>query len=151
MAQSLCKNYLHVIFHIKTTSPSIQENHLVSIHAYIGQRVNAAGCQIIRVGGVSDHVHILLLLSKTETIAHLIEDVKRKSSRWIKTIDKRYRRFSWQGGYAAFSVSESVVPKTLNYVSSQKEHHKKMTFQEEYLKFLKLYKVEYDERYVFVD
>ena len=151
MSQSLCKIYLHVVFHIKTTSPSIREEHQERFHGYIGYLVNAAGCQVLHVGGVSDHIHLLCLLSRNETVSHLMEDVKRKSSRWIKTIDKRYRHFSWQGGYAAFSVSESVVPKTLAYVSNQKEHHKKMTFHEEYLIFLKLYNIEYDEKFVFSD
>lgn len=151
MSQSLCKISIHVVFHIKTTSPSIHNEHLEPLHKYLGEMVNATGCQVLRVGGVADHVHILCLLSKTETVAHLVEEVKRNSSRWIKTLDKRYRKFSWQGGYAAFSVSESVIPKTLDYVGNQREHHKKLTFHEEYLKFLELYKIEYDKKYVFTD
>ena len=151
MSQSLCKIYLHVIFHIKTTSPTIQEDHWERLHSYIGQLVNTTGSQVICVGGVSDHVHLLCTLSRSETVSHLVEEVKRNSSRWIKTIHKRYRHFSWQGGYAAFSVSESVVPKLIAYVCGQKEHHKKRTFHEEYLEFLKLYHIEYNERYVFVD
>ena len=103
------------------------------------------------VGGVSDHVHIVCQLSKNETIAHLLEEVKRNSRRWIKTIDNGYRLFAWQGGYAAFSISESVLSKTMDYVRKQKKHHIKKSFQEEYLNFLKLYKVEYDEKYVFSD
>ena len=101
MPQSLCKIYLHVIFHIKTTSPTIQEEHLERLHSYIGQLVNSTGCQVIRTGGVSDHVHILCLLSRNETVVHLVEEVKRNSSRWIKTLGDYYRMFEWQGGYAA--------------------------------------------------
>ena len=149
MPQSLCKIYLHVIFHIKTTSPAIQEEHLERLHSYIGQLVNSTGCQVIRTGGVSDHVHILCLLSRNETVAHLVEEVKRNSSRWIKTLGDYYRMFEWQGGYAAFSVSESVLQKTLDYVNNQKQHHKQTSFHDEYLRFLKLYHVQYDERYVF--
>lgn len=151
MSQSLCKIYLHIVFHIKTTSPPIKEEHLERLHSYIGQLINITGCQTIQVGGVSDHVHLLCQLSKTETVAHLVEEVKRNSSRWIKTIDDEYQHFSWQGGYGAFSVSESVLPKTLDYVKNQKAHHTKTTFQDEYLNFLRLYKVEYDERFVFSD
>lgn len=73
------------------------------------------------------------------------------SQSWIKTIDDRYRHFAWQGGFAAFSISESVLPKTINYVKNQKAHHAKSSFRKEYLDFLKHYKVEYDERYVFSD
>ena len=151
MSQSLCKIYLHIIFHIKTTSPPIKEEHLERLHSYIGQLVNTTGCQTMLVGGVSDHVHLVCQLSKNENVAHLVEEIKRNSSRWIKTIDNGYQRFAWQGGYAAFSISESVLPKTMDYVRNQKTHHTKVSFRDEYLHFLKLYKVEYDERYVFTD
>jgi len=151
MSQSLCKIYLHIIFHVKTTSPQIADRHLERMHNYIGQLVNTTGCQIVRVGGIEDHVHIVCLLSRNESVAHLVEEVKRNSSRWIKTIDARYEKFAWQGGYAVFSVSQSVVDKTVAYVNNQREHHKKVSFHDEYLSFLKLYHVEYDERYVFTD
>ncbi|MBR1549200.1 MAG: transposase [Bacteroidales bacterium] len=151
MAQSLCKIYLHIIFHVKTTSPQIADEHLDRLHSYIGQLVNTTGCQVIRVGGIGDHVHILCMLSRNENVAHLVEEVKRNSSRWIKTIDARYEKFAWQGGYAVFSVSQSVVDKTIEYVGNQREHHKKQSFRDEYLAFLKSYNVDYDERYVFSD
>ena len=151
MSQSLCKIYLHIIFHVKTTSPNIADEHLERVHSYIGQLVNSTGCQVIRVGGINDHVHIVCLLSRNENVAHLVEEVKRNSSRWIKTIDARYEQFAWQGGYAVFSVSQSVVDKTVAYVSNQSEHHKRVSFRDEYIQFLKLYNIEYDERYVFVD
>ena len=121
------------------------------MHAYIGQLVNKTGCINLWVGGIEDHVHILCLLSRDETISHLVEEVKRNSSRWIKTIDDKYKHFAWQGGYAAFSVSQSVVDNTLAYVKNQREHHRKQTFHEEYIAFLKLYNIEYNERYVFSD
>jgi len=151
MTQSLCKIYLHIIFHVKTTSPNIADEHLERVHSYIGQLVNSTGCQVIRVGGINDHVHIVCLLSRNENVAHLVEEMKRNSSRWIKTIDSRYEQFAWQGGYAVFSVSQSVVDKTVAYVSNQSEHHKRVSFRDEYIQFLKLYNIEYDERYVFVD
>ncbi len=151
MSQSLCKIYLHVIFHVKTTSVRIKGEDLEHIHAYIGQLVNETGCQSIRVGGVENHIHALLLLSREETISHLVEEMKRKSSRWIKTLSPHYATFAWQGGYAAYSVSQSVVDKTLAYIKNQREHHKKRSFQEEYIEFLKLYNIEYDERFVFRD
>ena len=151
MPQSLCKIYLHIIFHVKTNSPQIDDEHIDRVHSYIGQLVNSTGCQVIRVGGFADHVHIVCLLSRNENVAHLVEEVKRNSSRWIKTLDGRYKCFAWQGGYAAFSVSQSVVDKTITYVSTQAEHHKRVSFHDEYIQFLKLYNVEYDERYVFAD
>ena len=151
MPQSLSKIYLHIVFHIKTTSPQIDEAHLERVHSYIGQLVNSTGCSVIRVGGIGDHVHVLCLLSRNETVSHLVEEIKRNSSRWIKTLGQEYECFAWQGGYAVFSVSESLINKTIEYVINQKEHHKKLSFKEEYIQFLKLYNIDYDERYVFED
>ena len=151
MAQSLSKIYIHLIFHIKTSSPLFREEDLERVHEYIGQLVNTTGCSVIQTGGIGDHVHILFLLSKNENISHVVEEVKRNSSRWIKTISPHYEKFGWQGGYGAFSVSQSVVEKTLEYIKNQKRHHAKHSFRDEYIGFLKLYRISYDERYVFTD
>ena len=151
MPQSLCKVYLHIVFHIKTTSPTIAQQHLDRLHSYIGQIINTTGCQTIRVGGIADHIHALCQLSRNENIAHLVEEMKRNSSRWIKTLSPEYEHFAWQGGYAAFSVSQSMLDKTRNYIENQESHHKKMNFRDEYIQFLKLYNIEYDEDYVFRD
>ena len=145
MAQSLSKIYIHLIFHIKTISSPIRESDLDRIHSYIGQLVNATGCKVIQVGGMCDHVHILFLLSKDVAISHVVEEVKRNSSRWMKTIEPYYSTFAWQNGYGVFSVSQSVVGKTLEYVKNQGIHHKKMSFQDEYQKFLESYGVEYNK------
>ena len=121
------------------------------MHAYIGQLVNDAHCFNIWVGGIGDHVHVLCLLGRENTVSQLVEEMKRNSSRWVKSISPHYAKFAWQGGYAAFSVSQSVVDKTIEYVKNQAEHHKKMSFADEYRQFLKLYNIAYDERYVFAD
>ena len=152
MAQSLSKIYIHLIFHIKTTSPKIRENDLERLHNYIGKLVKTTGCAEIKAGGVGDHVHVLFILSKDVTISQIVEEIKRNSSRWIKDLDPGYYHFfAWQGGYAAYSISQSVVDKTLQYIDNQKEHHTKHSFAEEYRAFLKLYNVEYNEKFVFRD
>ena len=151
MSQSLCKIYLHIVFHIKTTSPIVQSEHIPRLHQYIGKLVNTAGCHVVCVGGTENHIHALVLLTSTVTVSHLVEEMKRNSSRWIKTLTPRYGKFEWQGGYAAFSVSQSMVEKTINYIRHQEEHHKKLSFQDEYLAFLKLYNIDFDERYVLSD
>ena len=151
MAQSLCKIYVHLIFHIKTTSPQIRSVDLDRVHSYIGQLVNSTGCMEIRTGGVGDHVHVLFLLSKDVPVSRVVEEVKRNSSRWIKSIDSYYQMFAWQSGYAAFSVSQSVVDKTLQYIKQQQIHHKKCSFAEEYTEFLQLYQVKYNEKYLLND
>ena len=152
MAQSLSKIYIHLIFHIKSTSPQIRENDLERLHSYIGKLVKTAGCTEIKAGGIGDHVHVLFILSKDVTISEIVEEIKRNSSRWIKDLDPGYYHFfAWQGGYAAYSISQSVVDKTLQYIDNQKEHHTKHSFAEEYRAFLELYNVEYNEKFVFRD
>ena len=132
MAQSLSKIYLHVVFHIKYNSPEIRKGDLERVHSYIGGIVNAIGCYTLRVGGVENHVHVLCMLSRTENPSHLVEELKRKSSRWIKTLDPYYERFAWQGGYGVFSVSQSVVKTTMNYIENQQTHHARKKFEQEY-------------------
>ena len=151
MAQSLSKIYIHLVFHIETSSPTIHHCDMKRIHAYIGQLINITGCHILKVGGTDNHIHILFLLSKDTCISHVVEEVKRNSSRWIKTINPHYNNFAWQHGYAAFSVGQSVVEKTIRYIEKQQEHHAKRSFKDEYIAFLKLYDVAYDENYVFSD
>lgn len=105
-------------------------------------------CLPVKIGGYSDHVHILCMLSKKIALMKLLEEVKSHSSKWIKTKDERLRNFYWQDGYGAFSVNPSQADVVSRYIENQKVHHSKKTFQNEYRIFLKKYKVEYDERYV---
>lgn len=105
----------------------------------------------IKINGVQDHVHVLCILSKNISIAKLVEEIKRHSSRWIKTLDIYYKDFSWQSGYAGFSVSPSKIRKTKNYIAKQEIHHKKLSFKEEYIMFLKEYNIEYSEEYLWSD
>ena len=151
MAQSLGKIYLHIIFHIKTTSCPILTEHIDRAHQYIGGLVNATGCQVLCVGGTENHVHALIMFSRTETVAHVVEEMKRNSSRWIKTLSPTYANFAWQGGYGVFSVSQSQVETVVRYIKNQAEHHKKQSFHDEYLQFLDSYQIQYDEQYVFSD
>ena len=141
MSQSLCKIYLHIIFHVKTSSPIIDYEHLERLHNYIGGLVNTTGCQVLCVGGTENHIHALIMFSKTETVAHVVEEMKRNSSRWIKTVSPKYEEFAWQGGYAAFSVSQSQVETVMAYIRNQVEHHKKQSVKDEYLDFLRFYKI----------
>lgn len=151
MAQSLSKLFVHIIFHIKNTSVPIRQQEADELYAYIGSIIKDRESIPLIINGVDDHIHILCVLSKNMTLADLLEDVKKYSSSWIKTKDNYYKTFAWQGGYAGFSVSPSLCDKTKQYIKKQKERHKKMTFQEEYLLFLKEYEIEYDERYLWRD
>jgi REP element-mobilizing transposase RayT len=151
MAQSLSKLFVHIIFHTKNSYVLIRNEDKARLYAYIGSVINDRGSIPILINGIKDHVHILCVMSKNISLAQLTEEIKRHSSRWIKTLDSYYSNFAWQGGYAGFSVSLSLVEKTKKYIENQEEHHKKKTFKEELILFLQEYKVEYDERYLFTD
>ncbi len=105
-------------------------------------------CQVIKIGGHTDHVHMLCLLSKKVALVNLLEDLKSYSSKWVKTQGAGLENFYWQRGYGAFSVDPSEVETLIQYISNQHVHHAKQTFQEEYRSFLEKYCVEYDEGYV---
>jgi REP element-mobilizing transposase RayT len=118
------------------------------LHAYLGGTVKELGCPVLIVGGVADHVHILCMLSKNISIAKIIGDIKRSSSKWIKTKSNLLSKFAWQNGYGVFSVGQSELDRVKAYIDNQEEHHSKKSFQEELRAFFKKYKVDFDERYV---
>jgi len=148
MPQSLSKVYVHITFSTKKRYPFIDEDIEQELWAYLGGICKALECNPIRVGGCSDHVHICCLLSRKITQMKLLEEVKKESSKWIKTKGEQYENFYWQDGYGIFSVNPYELEKVTNYIDNQKEHHKKWAFQEELVAFLKKYNVEYDERYL---
>ena len=148
MAQSLSKLYVHIVFHIKNNSCTIRKQEEKELYAYMGRIIKDNESIPISINGVANHVHILCIMSKNIALAKLVEEIKRHSSRWIKTKDFYYIEFAWQGGYGGFSVSPSLHNKTKYYIENQKEHHKKMTFKEEHILFLKEYGIEYNEKYL---
>jgi len=148
MGQSLAKNYLHIVFSTKHRQKLIHPPIEEELHAYLGGISKNLECIPIKIGGHSDHVHVLCLLSKKITLIKFVEELKSSSSKWLKTKDKSLEKFYWQDGYGAFSVSPSDVETLIKYIENQKEHHREITFQEEYKIFLREYKVEYDERFI---
>ncbi|MCP9769240.1 IS200/IS605 family transposase [Lacihabitans sp. LS3-19] len=148
MGQSLIRNYVHIVFSTKYRQAFIDDNIEEELFNYLGGVCKNMECNPIKVGGYRDHVHILCLLSQKVTLAKLLEEVKKNSSKWMKTKGKEYQNFYWQNGYGAFSVKPSDIEIVERYIINQKTHHQKQSFQTEYRKFLKKYKVEYDERYV---
>lgn len=148
MGQSLVKNYVPLIFSTKKRVPMIHPPIDVELYGYLGAICNNLECPVLIVNGHLDHVHILCLLSKKTSLMKLMEELKSHSSKWIKSKGRGYENFYWQEGYGAFSVNPSEINTVINYISNQKEHHSRKTFQDEYRAFLKKYKVEYDERYV---
>ena len=148
MPQSLVKNYLHITFSTKNRSPFIDNEVKDELFNYLGGICKNMECNPVQVGGVEDHIHILCLLSRKTALMKLIEELKSHSSKWIKTKGSKYQKFYWQKGYGSFSVNPSEIETVVNYIQNQNEHHKKKTYKDEYLAFLKKYHVEYDERYV---
>ncbi len=148
MGQSLVKNYIHIVFSTKHRQPFISTAYENELHNYLGGICKNLECQPIKIGGYTDHVHILCMLSKKIALMKLLEEVKSHSSKWMKTKDESMKNFYWQDGYGAFSVNPSEVDTVIAYITNQHEHHSKKTFQDEYRVFLKKYHVEYDERYV---
>ncbi len=118
------------------------------LHEYLGGICKALGCNPIMIGGYKEHVHILCLLSRQVSQMNLIEELKKRSSAWIKSRGKHYLTFYWQDGYGIFSVNPTEIHVVTEYIKTQHEHHRIRTFQEEVLAFLKKYKVEYDERFL---
>jgi putative transposase len=148
MGQSLVKNYMHLVFSTKYRQPLISQAIENELYAYLGGICKNMECPPIKIGGYIDHIHILCLLSKKVTLIKLLQEVKSRSSLWIKTKGREFNNFYWQDGYGAFSVNAKGVEVVSSYIANQKSHHEKKTFQEEYRAFLEEYSVEYDERYV---
>lgn len=148
MGQSLVKNYVHITFSTKHRLPLISAEIEDELYSYIGGICNNLECYPIKIGGYYDHVHILSSLSKKIALMVLLEKIKAHSSKWIKTKSDDLKKFYWQNGYGAFSVNHYEIDKVVEYIENQKEHHRKKTFQDEYRAFLKKYKVEFDERYI---
>lgn len=148
MPQSLSYLLVHIIFTTKDRDPNLTTDIRSKLHAYLATVARNSDCECYCVGGTADHVHLAIRLSRTLTIAHLIEELKASSSKWLKTQSPAFSRFTWQRGYGAFSVSPSDLDALRAYINDQEERHRKRTFQEEYRAFLQRYSVEYDERYI---
>ena len=148
MSQSLSKVYVHITFSTKHRQPVIDDGIKTLLFEYLGGICKGLECNPVIVGGHLDHVHILCLLSRKIAQMKLLEEVKKQSSKWIKTKGEAYYNFYWQDGYGIFSVNPSEIEVVVNYINNQEEHHKRKTFQDEFRAFLEKYKIDFDERYV---
>jgi REP element-mobilizing transposase RayT len=149
MAQSLAQVHIHVIFSTKYRKPFLVDPALrEEMHAYLASVMKAYESPAQIIGGTADHVHILYALSRSATIAKVIGEAKRNSSKWMKTKGGDLELFAWQNGYGAFSVSFSKVSEVRKYISDQMDHHRKMSFQEEYRLFLQKHGVDFDDAYI---
>lgn len=142
----LSLNY-HIIFSTKNRERWIDPDWEPRLHAYLGGCVREMGGVAMEVNGIEDHVHLVVGLKATHCIANVLRDLKTPSSKWVHD-EIRFRKFDWQDGYAAYSVSASLLKTVREYVRKQKEHHQRYTFKQEYLKLLKTSGVPYDPRYL---
>lgn len=148
MPQSLSSILIHLVFSTKNREPFIASEVETELHKYMATVFRELKSPSLLIGGTEDHIHALFALARTITVAELVEEVKTSSSKWIKTKGTAFRQFHWQSGYGAFSIGESNVPALKRYISTQKEHHRRKSFQDEFRVLCKKYGVDIDERYV---
>jgi REP element-mobilizing transposase RayT len=149
MPQSLSSVYLHIVFSTKERMPFLSDPQVrEEVFAFLGGIAKSQGCPPLLVGGMADHVHILLQLGRTVSQADLVKELKRGSSLWIHERFPQLGGFSWQAGYGAFSVSVSNLDSVRAYIAKQEEHHAKVSFQDEFRQFLEKHGLDYEERFV---
>ena len=148
MSQSLSSILTHLIFSTKNREPFISTAVEKELHPYLASIFKSLKSPSLAIDGTSDHIHFLFSLSRVIKVSDLVDEVKTESSKWIKTKGTEFKNFHWQKGYGAFSIGQSQVPVLKRYIARQRIHHRRITFQDEYRKFLKSYGIDYDERYV---
>ena len=151
MANTYHQIYLQIVFAVKYRKAIISKSWRSQLLGVIGNLINEATCKTIIVNGVEDHVHCFIGLRPVVSVSELMKKVKAKSSKYINDHGLTAERFEWQEGYGVFSYSQSGVDAVYKYIQNQETHHKKETFRDEYVSFLKKFKVEYDEQYLFQD
>ena len=149
MPQSVAKVHVHIVYSTKNRKPYLDSPELrAELYAYKATILkNNVDSPAIVIGGVEDHVHALCLLSRKFAIMKVIEDMKKETSKWLKKQDSKFDDFAWQSGYGIFGVSESNIPQVKQYISSQEEHHKKLTFKDEFRLLCERHGIDLDERY----
>jgi REP element-mobilizing transposase RayT len=151
MANTYHQIYIQTIFAVKYGEAVIEKKWSAELFGVVGNLISEANCKTIIVNGVEDHIHCFIGLRPVVSVSELMQTVKAKSSKYINDLSLTTKRFEWQEGYGVFSYSQSQVDKVYKYIQNQEEHHQKQTFRDEYLDFLKKFKVAYDEQYIFHD
>jgi putative transposase len=148
MPQSLARIMVHMVFSTKDRVPVLAGDVRPKLQAYMVGILSNLECPCLEVGGTANHMHVFYAMHRTRSVAEVVEEVKKGSSKWLKTQAVTLRNFGWQNGYGAFSVSPSSEASVVAYIRGQEEHHRRITFEEEYREFLRRHGVEFDERYV---
>jgi REP element-mobilizing transposase RayT len=148
MPQSLSKIYVHFVFHTKNNTPWISKDVEKELHPYMSAVMRAMDSPALIVGGASEHIHILCILSRKIPVCKIAEVVKKSSSKWMKTKGPQLKNFRWQDGYGAFSISHSMVGRVRSYIRNQRIHHQKLPFKDEFLSLLNKSELEYEIKYL---
>ena len=148
MPQSLAKIYIHLIFSTKNRERVLPDDIRPDLHAYMGGTLNGLGCSPIEINSEPDHAHLLFVMTRTETLSNVVGQIKKSANDWLRARRPQFADFYWQGGFGAFSVSQSAVDEVCQYIRKQRVHHQRTSFQDEFRAFLKRYEIEFDERYV---
>jgi putative transposase len=138
----------HVVFSTKCRIPLITKNIQDELYRYIGGIIHNEDGVSLEIGGTNDHMHLLAKFKSAISVSEMLGRIKANSSKWANENKMELRKFGWQEGYGAFSVSESQVNSVVKYIRGQEEHHRKQTFQEEYVALLQKHGIEYDEKYL---
>ena len=149
MANTYTQIHIQFVFAVKHRGCVIAQSWEANLYKYITGIIQNHNHKLLAINGMPDHIHILVGMRPTQSIADFMRDVKGDSSKWINENQFTQSRFEWQEGYGAFSYSISQIPNVIEYIQSQKEHHSRKTFLEEYKQFLALFNVDFDEQYIF--
>jgi len=149
MANTYTQIHIQLVFAVQNRKCLIKDRWKYDLYKYITGIVQNHDHKLLAINGVADHVHVFIGMRPTQSISDLMQDIKGDSSKWINNNGFLREKFSWQEGYGAFSYGKSSVYNVINYIRNQENHHKKESFINEYLKILKEYEVDYDERYIF--
>jgi len=148
MANTYTQIHIHAVFAVQNRISLIQKQWQDELYKYISGIIANNGHKLLQIGGMPDHVHVLFGMRPIQSLSDLMQDIKGNSSLWINQKRLVRGKFSWQEGYGAFSYGKSQIDKVVKYIQRQEFHHKKRDFKEEYLELLKLFEIEFDERYI---
>ena len=148
MTHSYRIHFFHLVWSTRNRTPWIDKDVEDRLYPYLGGIIKSHKGRLLEIGGMPDHIHLLVELNTLDKFSHFIRDLKASSSLWIHKTFGNLKEFSWQEGYASMSVSYSAVDNVRRYIRNQERHHTSQSFDEEYVKFLKLHQVNFDERFV---
>ena len=149
MANSFLSLQVHVVFSTKNRERWISPQVECEVWAYLSGIIKNQGGKALQIGGIEDHVHVLLAIPATLALSNLVKSIKGDSSKWISQTWPSMREFRWQDGYGAFTVGQSQIADTIFYIKNQRQHHQRKSFEEEYKAFLKVHGIEAEDKYIF--